>query len=45
MADLSRPGTKPVSPALGGGFLSAAPLGKSFQGLDPPGNLNYGHNW
>ena len=27
--DLPRPGTKPVSPALAGGFLSIAPSGKS----------------
>ena len=32
MWDLPRPGLKPVSPALAGGFLTTAPPGKPFMG-------------
>ena len=31
MCDLPRPGLKPVSPALAGGFLTTAPPGKSSE--------------
>ena len=36
MWDLPGPGLEPVSPALSGGFLTTAPLGKSLQALSYP---------
>ena len=40
MWDLPGPGLEPVSPALGGGFLTTAPPGKSLQLIFMPIEIN-----